>query len=92
MSRSGLARFNAGGSLDTSFGSPGFGGVIGVQTDGKIIIGGGLTNGAVSRLNQDGSVDSSFVASADFGALLCLAVQADGKILLELRKLGETNK
>ncbi len=67
----GLARLNPDGSLDTTFkpGSINPSGSIGalsIQPDGKILIGGTFTsiNGVartnLARLNDDGSVDSSF--------------------------------
>ena len=70
ISRKGIARLNADGSLDTSF-DPGtgvFGRVLvtAIQSDGKIIIGGSFSgyNGAatnrIARINTDGSLDLSF--------------------------------
>src|SRR5262249_21149106 len=74
-SRRGLARLNADGSLDNTF-APGVswplsgcGGGVGVlsvalQSDGKILIGGGFTNvggftrKGLARLDPDGSVDA----------------------------------
>lgn len=73
-----LGRYNADGSLDTSFGTEGkvivdkastydtFGSVI-VLPDGKLLIGGGIYNGSASdcvltRYNNDGSLDTSFGA------------------------------
>jgi uncharacterized delta-60 repeat protein len=93
-----LGRFIANGSLDNSF-KPGPGApagwipfveAVGVQADGKILVGGdfsmlaGQTRNCIGRLNADGSLDSSFNPGAgDFGAVVyCLAVQADGKILV----------
>ena len=61
-----------------------------VQTDGKILIGGGLAgyNGvntsSVARLNADGTLDASFVPDPALnlrGQTLALSIQADGKIL-----------
>ncbi|MBU3564419.1 hypothetical protein ICE93_00005, partial [Polynucleobacter sp. MWH-HuK1] len=67
-----LARFNADGSLDTSFGGTGIKSIpfasnnyaeatsLDLQPDGKILIG-GMSNGpTVVRLNSDGSFDTSF--------------------------------
>ncbi len=74
-----------------------------VQGDGKILIGGDFLynngkirfgvpylDGAIARLNSDGSVDSSFVVpdgtSAGFGgangAVLAIALQPDGKVII----------
>jgi len=76
VAASGIARFNADGSIDPTFNSPDFFGgfglgaqifAIAVQSDGKILVGGDFqgTNGVVSfgirRLNSDGSIDPSFV-------------------------------
>src|SRR5512145_61686 len=55
-----------------------------VQPDGKILIGGDLTN-RIARLNADGSADSLFnnnVIGRLDGRVLALAVQSDGKILV----------
>lgn len=77
-----IARFNANGSRDTTFGSNGFVKVpfvatndFDIQQDGKIVAGGSvdsfsyLTYGVI-RLNTDGTVDSSFgtngIATARF--------------------------
>ncbi|ARU06437.1 hypothetical protein CCO03_18810 [Comamonas serinivorans] len=73
--RSGIARLNADGTLDTSF-NVGTGANAGVedvklQADGKIVIAGSFTavNGTtirgVARLNSDGSVDTTFVPNAN---------------------------
>jgi uncharacterized delta-60 repeat protein len=90
-----VARLNVDGSLDTGFLAAGDGannGVqsIAVQSDGKILIGGGFTTyngtnrGYVARLNADGSLDTGFLATGD-GAnsgVYSIAVQSDGKILI----------
>jgi uncharacterized delta-60 repeat protein len=73
--RSGIARLNADGSLDSAFGD-GLAGVQGYvnarvrwfceQGDGKILVGGfftsihGAAHGDVARLNADGTLDSTF--------------------------------
>jgi uncharacterized delta-60 repeat protein len=88
-----IARLNADGSLDVSF-NPGFGAnntvrTILVQSDGKIIIGGDFTsfNGTsinrIARLNEDGSLDTSF--NPGIGAnsnVSTSALQSDGKIII----------
>lgn len=71
----GVARYNADGTLDTSFGTDGkvitaMGGeaharAIAAQADGKIVVAGYATNGtnmdfALVRYNADGSLDTSF--------------------------------
>jgi uncharacterized delta-60 repeat protein len=67
-----LARLNANGTLDSSFGTGGivnnsFGGILGVvfgvaiQIDGKILAAaGGFIGGSIGRFNTDGSVDTTF--------------------------------
>lgn len=95
--RNGIARVNADGSLDTTF-DPGEGvfGAVGtavVQSDGKIIIGGTFTSynltpcNSIARLNEDGSLDTTFdpVSGVDPPGSLGVsstAIQSDGKILI----------
>ena len=66
--------------------------VIVVQPDGKILLGGAFTtlspNGGapvtrnhIARLNPDGTLDTAFNPNAN-DAVLSIAVQADGKILV----------
>jgi uncharacterized delta-60 repeat protein len=97
LSRNGIARLNANGSVDTNFNpgkgiSGGFGSVnaIALQpNDGKILIGGSFTsvNGtnraSIARLNTDGSLDLSFNpgTGAD-NTVLAIALQPDRSILL----------
>jgi uncharacterized delta-60 repeat protein len=59
-----------------------------VQPDGKILIGGawfssvlGVARQNIARLNSDGTLDLTFDPNAD-SSVLCMAVQADGKILV----------
>ncbi|MBK9481878.1 MAG: T9SS type A sorting domain-containing protein [Bacteroidetes bacterium] len=103
-----LVRYNIDGSLDLSFDTDGkvntaigvgnhadFGGSVGIQNDGKIIVGGRSFNGSnydfsLVRYNSNGGLDSTFSADgkmtspigsiSDLGQ--SLAVQTDGKILL----------
>ncbi|HEY0458779.1 MAG TPA: FG-GAP-like repeat-containing protein [Pyrinomonadaceae bacterium] len=90
-----IARLNADGSLDASF-TPAStnGGIfdaiydIDVQTDGRIVIGGGFTslNGnsnhsRIGRLNADGTLDTSFVQGTN-GTISAVKIQPDGKILI----------
>lgn len=88
-----LARFQADGTLDTSFTPPISGEVraVVILTDGRILVGGWITVGntypyyyyRLARLNSDGSVDTSFYQTLDwFGQVNSLAVQTDGKILV----------
>jgi len=93
FARSQIARLNADGTVD-SF-DPGANNDVkglAVQPDGKILVvgdftklgGGGTgvtTRNLIGRLNPDGSVDS-FDPGANNPAMICVAVQADGKILV----------
>ena len=93
--RNGAARLNPDGNLDMSFLATGSGAnaalyAIALQSDGKIVIGGAFTNfsgtarDGIQRLNANGSVDTSFLASGSGvnNIVRCLALQSDGKILL----------
>ncbi len=95
VARGKIARLHADGSLDLSFGN-GLAGAnnsvdaVAVQTDGKVLMGGGFTmvngiaRGYIARLNADGSLDTGFgngVAGAD-NWINSIAVQADGKVLI----------
>ena len=59
-----------------------------VQPDGKILIGGGITqvNGVnrnlIARLNADGSLDTTFTPNLDGFILTDMVLQPDGKILV----------
>src|SRR5690554_5875872 len=88
-----ITRLNTDGSLDSSFnigtGFNQFVQSIAIQPDGKIIIGGGFTdyNGTtqnyITRLNTNGSLDTSFNIGAGFNnAVHQIVLQDDGKILV----------
>lgn len=90
--RSGIARLNNDGSLDTSFNpGTGFNGRIystSIQNDGKIIAGGPFTsfNGTainrIARLNNDGSLDAAFNSAVGFNDIVySTSIQSDGKII-----------
>ena len=95
QARGNIARLNADGSLDPTFLSNGVGAngdilALAVQADGKIVICGDFTtfNGTsrsrIARLNSDGTLDFSFLATG-IGANLAVtsaAVQSDGKIVV----------
>ena len=96
VTRGGIARLNANGSLDASFNpGTGVGGIVGgsrvdalaLQPDGKILVGGffttfnGLARSWIARLNSDGTVDTSFNAATS-GAVQSFALQPDGKMLV----------
>jgi uncharacterized delta-60 repeat protein len=91
--RNRIARLNTDGSLETSF-DPGTGAnnyirSTTIQSDGKIIIGGGFTtyNGTgrnrIACLNTDGSLDTSFdLGTGTDGGIESIALQSDGKIII----------
>lgn len=94
-----IVRLNTDGSTDTSF-NPNYAWHIGfdngrvntivVQPDGKIIVGGtfssynGQTQNGITRLNTDGSIDTSFNIGTGFnqGYVHTIALQSNGKILV----------
>ena len=94
ISRSGLARLNADGTVDPSFNTQASGTVqaVSVHADGKILLGGsfssllvGGTNtprGRVARLNADGSLDAAFNPNVTDGTVYSILPQANGRILL----------
>lgn len=97
IERSGIARLNTDGSLDTSF-DPGYGvdgqiEALALQADGKIVAGGVFFNfnstlcKSIVRINADGSRDTSFVIGLNFRdfdtpKFFAIAVQPDGKIIV----------
>lgn len=93
FARKRIARLNIDGSVDTTFnpgtGANGFIGTCALQSDGKIIIGGGfddfngMTENYIARLNTDGSVDTTF--NSGTGAeyrVFTTSVQNDDKIII----------
>lgn len=101
VARNRIARLNADGTLDTSF-DPGTGtsatashyiNSIVLQPDGKILIGGlfteynGTARSRIARLNEDGTLDTSFdpgtgTTGTATHYVYSVALQADGKILI----------
>lgn len=88
-----LARINLDGSLDNSFNiGTGFNGYvkgIALQSNNKIIVGGGYTSidgvnrHRIARLNSDGSLDSTFNPLTGFNSdINTVAIQPDGKIIV----------
>ena len=92
-----VARYNADGTLDPTFPIVNRGGgsvsVISIQSDGKILIGGGFDtiNGVtglkgLARLNTDGTVDNSFALSGitenTGGYATTISVRPDGRIIV----------
>jgi uncharacterized delta-60 repeat protein len=95
VARRGVARLNGDGTLDTSFASSVFGSdflvrVVALQSDGKVLVGGGFTtiNGparrSIVRLNSDGTLDTSFGngQAGVAGIVRAVLVQSDGKIVI----------
>jgi uncharacterized delta-60 repeat protein len=102
MSLNFLVSLNSDGTLDTAFTNNSSVGrkfndtvfTIAIQSDGKILVGGGFTNYAgttdrnrLIRLNSDGTLDTTFTANASDGAkfnssIQSIAIQSDGKILV----------
>jgi uncharacterized delta-60 repeat protein len=93
--RNGCARLNADGNLDGSFMAIGSGAnaplhALALQTDGKIVIGGAFTifsgsaRNGIARLNTNGTVDTSFLATGSGvnNIVRSLGIQGDGKVVL----------
>ncbi|MGL2988073.1 T9SS sorting signal type C domain-containing protein [Flavobacterium sp. RSSA_27] len=81
------------GAVDTSFvvgsGASGLIEKIALQSDGKIIIGGGFASfngiivGKIARLHANGTLDTSFVTGVGFdNNVSAIGIQSDGKIIL----------
>ena len=99
-----IIRLNSNGTRDTSFiigdgFSYDYASVekIAIQSDGKIVVGGyfnsynGTPQNSITRLNPDGTLDTSFVIGTGFQgtldefsavAVFAIAVQSDGKIIV----------
>lgn len=88
-----ILRLNTDGSVDTSFSiGTGFNttaSVMALQSDAKIIVGGnfttynGVTANRIIRLNDDGSVDSSFNTTTGFNAIVnSICFSSDNKIFV----------
>ena len=92
-----IVRLNSDGTRDTAFttntgtGANGSAGLIAIQSDGKILVGGsfsswnGTSVGYIVRLNSDGTRDTTFTTNNGTGAdtfVSSIAVQSDGKILV----------
>ncbi|MBI5775036.1 MAG: immunoglobulin domain-containing protein [Verrucomicrobia bacterium] len=92
--RSGIARLNADGTLDTAFatgtGAGSFNGIfsVGMQPDGKVIVAGdfnsfdGVTRRGIARLHTNGLLDTNFPSFASSTSVSNIVVQPDGKILV----------
>jgi uncharacterized delta-60 repeat protein len=88
-----IIRLNSDGTKDLTFdNSIGFDtgvGVIALQPDGKIIVGGdfttykGVSANRIVRLNSDGSIDTTFNYGTGFNDITrSIAIQPDGKIII----------
>lgn len=89
-----IIRLNTDGSKDDTFSTPlnylNNIYTIAVQSDNKILIGGGFSNysstilrNKIARLNNDGSIDSSFNIGTGFNnTVKSIVVQPDGKIIV----------
>ena len=91
--RNGIARLNADGTLDGNFNvGTGVNNIVwtsSVQSDGKIIVGGGFTsyNGTsrnyIARLNADGTLDGTFNSGTGANnSVFTISIQSDGKIII----------
>ena len=92
IARNRIARLNANGSLDSTF-DPGTGpngavGSLALQSDGRMLIGGGFLTvegsdrSRMARLEADGSLDTSFHPGRAAYGPASLALQPDGKVLI----------
>jgi uncharacterized delta-60 repeat protein len=91
-----IIRLNTDGSRDTGFNiGTGFDwtvNTLSIQSDGKIIVGGGFSSyqaveaNYIVRLNSDGSRDTSFNIGTGFNGLdvRTLTIQSDGKIIVDI--------
>jgi uncharacterized delta-60 repeat protein len=87
-----MARYNANGTLDTTFGNKGQvltgqGGLMALQPDGKILASGSSSGFAtLVRYNSNGTLDTTFgnggILVTNFKGGGSLVIQADGKIVL----------
>ena len=93
LTANGICRLNDNASLDNSFSAGnGFNQLvrsIKIQTDGKLIVGGGfttydgVTSNRIVRINSNGSLDSTFNIGSGFNNTVeSIAIQFDGKILI----------
>ncbi len=103
--RSGIARLNADGTIDSSF-NPGAGAdnpvfAVALTAQGKVVLGGsfttvnGVTRPNVALLNTNGSVDLTFNTGVGLnGTVYAVAVQPDGKILVggDFTTVNNTNR
>ena len=107
--RAGLAELDSNGNLTSTYAGltntnsrKGLVYALTLQPDGKILAGGDFTGAGgkyhrgLGRLNQDGSLDATFMFAGADGYIRSIALQADGSILVggffgELENLGRTS-
>lgn len=92
-----IVRLNTDGARDTTFttnvgtGSPTIAYAMDIQSDGKILVGGGFTSWSgtnafrIVRLNSDGTKDTTFITNTGSGAngiVRTITAQSDGKIVI----------
>ena len=88
-----IIRLNDDGSIDNTFnvgtGFDDFVSAISIQSDDKILVGGGFTGytgdsfSKIIRLNTDGSIDSTFTVGSGFdNTVETISIQSDDKILI----------
>jgi uncharacterized delta-60 repeat protein len=92
VSRGRIARLEADGALDLTFAAgAAFDSqvnALSVQSDGKIVVGGyfstynGTATGRLTRLNPDGTLDSTFVSNVTFNSVTTLALSAADQIFV----------
>jgi len=97
VERRGIVRVNTDGSVDETFDSEigvsenGAVTTLAIQSDGKILIGGSfetyndIARGGIARLNEDGTLDSTFVADPGMEGshwIFDVKILPDGKILV----------
>jgi uncharacterized delta-60 repeat protein len=91
--RHNLLRLNADGTLDATFTETGSGlqsflFTVALQPDGKVLVGGNITEyngisiGSVSRFNSDGTLDTTFTSGLHDVFVSVIVLQPDGKMLV----------
>jgi uncharacterized delta-60 repeat protein len=78
-SLNGIAMLQTNGAVETGFRpnpGTGYGGLLGIEADGKIF----TTGGGMMRVNTDGSVDTSF--TPQISDINCMQIQANGRLVV----------
>ena len=88
----GIARFNADGSLDSNFthffDANMWGDCVALQSDGAVLFGGlfssvgGLTRNGIARLNTNGTLDTTFDPGVGFFDATSMTPQTDGRVVV----------